>query len=84
MNQDYSQHDSHPGQFWRLRHSIMLSGIGAIGLYFLLNGHWVHVVGALPYLFLLACPLMHIFKHRGHGGHRRHHARKHDDVAGPT
>jgi hypothetical protein len=29
------------------------------------------VVGALPYLLLLACPLMHVFMHRGHGGH--HH-----------
>lgn len=25
--------------------------------------------GAGPYLFLLACPLMHLFMHRGHGGH---------------
>lgn len=23
----------------------------------------------LPYLILLACPLMHILMHRGHGGH---------------
>jgi hypothetical protein len=25
----------------------------------------------LPYLFFLACPLMHLFMHRGHGGHRQ-------------
>jgi hypothetical protein len=29
------------------------------------------VVGALPLLFLLACPLMHVFMHHGHGHH--HH-----------
>ncbi len=28
--------------------------------------------GAGPYLFLLACPLMHLFMHRGHGGHGGH------------
>ncbi len=28
---------------------------------------WGHAFGALPYLTLLACPLMHLFMHRGHG-----------------
>ena len=27
-----------------------------------------HLLGALPWLLLLACPLMHLFMH--HGGHR--------------
>jgi hypothetical protein len=27
----------------------------------------------LPYLILLACPLMHLFMHRGHGGHQHGH-----------
>ena len=29
------------------------------------------VLGALIYLPLLICPLMHIFMHGGHGGHHR-------------
>ena len=29
----------------------------------------MHALGALPYLLLLACPLMHLFMHHGHGGH---------------
>jgi hypothetical protein len=29
--------------------------------------HTIHVLGFLPFLFLLACPLMHLFMHRGHG-----------------
>ncbi|WP_151638635.1 MULTISPECIES: DUF2933 domain-containing protein [Noviherbaspirillum] len=29
----------------------------------------------LPYLFLLACPLMHLF-HHGHGSHAHHHQRR--------
>jgi hypothetical protein len=30
------------------------------------------VLGWLPYLLLLACPLMHLFMHRGHGRERHH------------
>lgn len=29
--------------------------------------HRVHLLGVLPWLILLACPLMHLFMHRGHG-----------------
>jgi hypothetical protein len=29
-------------------------------------------LGVLPFLLLLACPLMHLFMHHGHGGHGRH------------
>lgn len=38
-------------------------------LFFLLSEHRAHVFGILPYLLLLACPLMHIFMHRGHDEH---------------
>jgi len=40
-----------------------------IGGFFLWSEHRAHVMGALPYLILLLCPLMHFFMHRGHGGH---------------
>lgn len=40
----------------------------AVALFFLLTEHRAHFFGALPYLLLLACPLMHVFHH--HGGHR--------------
>ena len=45
-------------------------GFALIAGFFLLTEHRAHVFGALPYLLLLACPLMHIFGH-GHGGHGR-------------
>jgi hypothetical protein len=36
----------------------------------LVTEHTAHVFGVLPYLLILACPLMHIFMHHGHhGGH---------------
>ena len=35
----------------------------------LLSEQRAHFLGALPWLLLLACTLMHVFMHRGHGGH---------------
>lgn len=51
-----------------------LAAIGLIGgvLYFLLTEHRAHFIYALPYLIFLACPLMHVFMHRGHGGQHGH------------
>ena len=63
-----------PG-FWRSRYGPGLVVIGAAALYFLLTEHRAHFFGALPYLLLLACPLMHVFMHRGHGGHGDHRGR---------
>ncbi|MHB8666027.1 MAG: DUF2933 domain-containing protein [Burkholderiales bacterium] len=45
-----------------------------IAAFFLIAEHRAHLVGWLafwPYLLLLACPLMHLFMHggHGHGGH---------------
>jgi hypothetical protein len=39
---------------------------------FVLYWHWRHALDALPYLVVLACPLMHLFMHHGHdhGAHR--------------
>lgn len=41
----------------------------AILAFFLLSEHQAHLFGILPYLLLLACPLLHLFLHRRHGGH---------------
>jgi hypothetical protein len=51
-----------------------LFGIGAA---LLVIDHWAHVLGALPYLVLLACPLMHLFMHRGHGSHHKNDDQTH-------
>lgn len=40
---------------------LVLAGVS----YYLLTEHRAHLAVALPYLILLACPLMHIFGH-GH------------------
>lgn len=45
-------------------------GFLLIGAYFLITEHRAHVFQYLPFLLLLACPLMHLFHgHGGHGGH---------------
>lgn len=35
--------------------------------YFLITEHWAHIIPYLPWLILLACPLLHVFMHGGHG-----------------
>jgi hypothetical protein len=42
---------------------------GAIALFFLWEEHQVHILGAIPYVLLLLCPIIHLLMHRGHGGH---------------
>jgi hypothetical protein len=42
-----------------------------VGGYFAI-WHQQHVAAALPFLVILACPLMHLFMHGGHGGHGSH------------
>lgn len=47
-----------------LRWSIWI--FGALALGYLIIEHRPHLFGWLPYLIILACPLMHFFMHRGH------------------
>lgn len=51
----------------------VLVGFLVVAAYFLWAEHRAHLMGALPYLLLLACPLMHLFHHHGHGGHHEDH-----------
>lgn len=43
----------------------------AVGIlaFLVYTGHTAHLLGALPYLLILSCPLLHIFMHGGHGHH---------------
>lgn len=58
----HGQDSQHPVRSWVFVGFLLVAG------FFLLTEHQAHVFGALPYLLLLACPLMHFFGH-GHGGH---------------
>ena len=47
-------------------------GFLAIAAFFLQTEHRAHLFGVLPFLLLLACPLLHVFMHGSHDGHGRH------------
>ncbi len=52
---------------WRSPFGLVLLAAAAFGGYVLLTRHFDHLLQAVPFLILLACPLMHLF-HRGHHG----------------
>ncbi|HVJ40973.1 MAG TPA: DUF2933 domain-containing protein [Dongiaceae bacterium] len=58
---------------------MVMIGFGIVAGFFLVSEHWAHLYGWLPFLFILACPLMHIFMHHGHGGHGGHGNDDHHD-----
>lgn len=75
---DRSQHT--PGGIRRLMTTptgaIVLALLSAAVIYALV-AHTAHVVGLLPYAFVLLCPLMHLFMMRGHGGHGGNNDQEH-------
>lgn len=69
MNHEHAgnEHFTHKRAYrWGVWCLVLLGGA------FLIAEHRAHLLGALPYALLLACPLMHMFMHRHHG-HRRDH-----------
>lgn len=71
-------HDEAQVPWWRTRSYFVLFGFLAIAGYFVITEHRAHAINALPYLLLLACPLMHMF--HGHGGRRDHKHGDHKEV----
>jgi hypothetical protein len=58
------------------RTHLVLAGFLAVAAFFLVTEHRAHVLGALPWLLLAACPLMHLMHHHGHSHHP-------NDASGP-
>ena len=63
---------------WDRKWTYFAASLAVIAVFFSLREHWAHAFGLLPYLILLACPLMHLFH-----GHGHHHADHQDQGAGP-
>ena len=61
---DQTMDSAHPG----IR--VVLWVFAALALVYLIVAHPAHLLGWLPFLVIMACPLMHLFMHRGH--HSRH------------
>ncbi len=70
---DHSNHQHHASrgiQTWHVG-AVCAAGLAVIAGALLFTQHREHVLGALLWLPILACPLMHFFMH-GHGGHGSH------------
>ena len=67
--------------FWRSPAGIVCIGLLAIGAFMLLTEHTTHVFAWLPYMLLLACPLMHLFHHRHRQEHSGRSERERDNSA---
>lgn len=71
MNHEH-EHQQNGGNNVQSKTKWVLIAFLAIAAYFLVMEHKAHLSGYLyylPYLLLLACPLLHVFMHGGHGGH---------------
>ena len=69
----HTDYDAPPGPsrppWWKTRSGLVLCGFLLVGGFYLFTEHTAHLFGVLPFLLVLACPLMHLFHHHGHGGH---------------
>lgn len=53
--------------FWRSPAGWVFLGFATVAAFFLVAEHRAHVLGALPFLLLGLCVVMHLFGHGGHG-----------------
>jgi hypothetical protein len=58
--------DATSRQRGRIAVTVGLCAFLAIAAYFLWAEHRAHIMGALPWLLLLACPIIHLLMHRRH------------------
>lgn len=74
MRQQIQTNTHDNGGSWLFSRTGMASlvAVSILGL-LIFTGHGLHVLGWLPYLLILVCPLMHIFMHGKHGGHGHRH-----------
>lgn len=70
-------------QMW----TIVALAVAGIVIYVVVD-HWTHMAAAAPYVGIIAIAAMHLFGHRGHGGHRhggysRRHIEQNDQASWP-
>lgn len=53
--------------FWKTPFGVGATLVAIVASVYLWLAHEDHVLALLPVAFLAACPLMHLFMHRGHG-----------------
>jgi hypothetical protein len=68
-----TKHPVRTPSWLRSRTVLVLLAFLAIAAFFLITEHTAHVLGALPFLLVLLCPLLHLFLHGRHSsGHMSH------------
>jgi hypothetical protein len=72
LHEHTGNQDQTRGSFLTSRAGLVLLGFLVIAGALLFTEHRGHVLGALIWLPLLLCPLMHMFMHGGHSGHGSH------------
>jgi len=60
------QQHSRPS-FWKTPFGVLSTIVAVVASIYLWIAHKDHVLALLPFALLAACPLMHVFMHRGHG-----------------
>lgn len=65
---DHGNEDSGKPSFFASRANIVLIGFLILASFYLVTEHRAHLFGWLPWLLLIAWPLMHFFMHGDHGG----------------
>jgi hypothetical protein len=53
------------GWVWSPSGLVLLAFL-AIAAFFLFTEHWAHVLGALPYVLVFLCPVLHLLLHGWH------------------
>jgi hypothetical protein len=81
MSHDH-QHEPDRGNRTGSKAKWAFIGFALIAAYFLITEHKAHLSEFFrywPLLLVLACPLLHVFMHSGHGGHGDHHRQEKGD-----
>jgi hypothetical protein len=71
MSNDPSRGRASGSNWSRITQWLLWAGLAA-AVTWLVFGHGEHLLSVAPLLFVLACPLMHLFGHHGHGSHGDH------------
>jgi hypothetical protein len=70
---------AHPS-FWKTPFGVIATLVAVATSVYLYVAHKDHVLALLPFAVLAACPLMHMFMHRGHGHGGHSHGGGRDGV----
>ena len=69
--------------FWKTPFGVVSTVVALVASAYLWMAHKDHVLALLPFAFLAACPLMHVFMHRGHGHSGHAHGQSPDKDGSP-